>query len=82
MALGGEDGRVVVHTLKKPKTTKLTLKKEPVEDVQWDPNSPNYLLASWKDGTMSLIDADSEQEMQAFDRQGAGKHNLCPCVSV
>ena len=72
MALGCDDGRIVIHTLKKNKTSKLSLKKESVDDVQWDPNSPNYLLASWKDGSITLLDAETDQEMQSFDRQGAG----------
>ena len=46
-----------------------------IEDIQWDPNSQNYLLGCWKDGSMSLIDSDDEKEMQIFDRQGAGKIN-------
>ena len=76
MALGCDDGRVIIHTLKKGVPTKLSLKKESVDDVQWDPNSPNYLLVSWKDGSMILLDAETNKEMQSFDRQGTGIVNL------
>jgi hypothetical protein len=41
--------------------------------MQWDPNSANYILVCWKEGLLSLIDVEQEQEMQVFDRQGAGK---------
>lgn len=62
-------------TMKKTKTTKFIAKKIAVEDIQWDPNSPNYLLAAWKDGTMSLFDSETEKEMQSFERQGAGNQH-------
>ena len=47
-----------------------------IEDIQWDPNSQNYLLGCWKDGSMSLIDSDDEKEMQIFERQGAGNLDI------
>lgn len=72
LAIGCTDGRVVLHTLKKSKVSKLNIKREGVDDLQWDPNSSVYLLVSWKDGSMSLLDSDTEKEMQQFERQGAG----------
>ena len=62
-ALGCDDGRVVIMTIKKQKNSKMSFKKFEVDDLQWDPNSPNYLLVSWKDGSMSLIDVETEKEM-------------------
>jgi hypothetical protein len=61
-----------MHNIKKNKTVKMQLKKIPVQDIQWDPLSPNYLVVCWQNGSMSLIDADAEKEMQTFDRQGQG----------
>ncbi len=71
--MGCGDGRVIVAGTKKGKTIKLSSSRNVgVDDVQWDPNSPNYLLASWKDGSMSLFDSESEKEMNTFERQGNG----------
>ena len=75
-ALGCGDGRVMIMGTKKGKSTKLAAKNVGVEDIQWDPNSPNYLLASWKDGSMSLFDYESEKEMMSFERQGSGTLKL------
>ena len=74
MLFACEDGRIVVTSIRKSRVTKFALKKVKVEDIQWDPNSPNYLLAAWKDGSMSLLDIETEKEMQVFERQGAGMH--------
>ena len=66
---------VIQTTNKKEKAQKIDYKHESgsgIVDAQWDPNSSTYLLVAWKDGSMSLLDADKEAEMQSFDRQGAG----------
>jgi hypothetical protein len=74
LAVGSSSGLIGVANLKKNKIQKLDLKqKSSVEDIQWDPNSSNYFLVCWKDGALSLVDADEEREMQVFERQGAGK---------
>jgi len=37
-------------------------------DLQWDPNSSNYLLVCWEFGDMSMIDCKTYQEMIVFDQ--------------
>jgi WD repeat-containing protein 17 len=72
-AVGMRGGTVALYNTKTKKTIKFTTYQDAqVEDIQWDPNSQNYLLACWKDGTLSLLDADNGTEMQKFERQGAG----------
>lgn len=63
-AVGGRDGRVIFYNLQNKKSTKILFKnKGKVEDLQWDPNSSNYLLVCWTGGEVSLIDAESKKEM-------------------
>jgi len=73
MVIATKGGMLVFYNTKTKKTMKISPYGDvPAEDLQWDPNSQNYLLACWKDGSMSLLDADSGNEMQKFDKQGAG----------
>ena len=68
-ALGAADGRLVFYDIKTNKQRKMLFAERPdVVDLQWDPNSSNYVIACWAYGQISLIDADSLQEMQSFNR--------------
>lgn len=73
LAIGTKQGTITLYNTKTKKSTKPNVSQEAqVEDLQWDPNSQNYLLACWKDGNLSLIDGDTGNEMQKFEKQGAG----------
>lgn len=47
-----------------------------VVDLQWDPLSSVYILVAYKNGSIALWDADMEDELQRFDRKGAGLRAL------
>lgn len=50
--------------------------------TKWDQLSPNYFIAVWADGTLSLFDSESEKEMQTFDKQSAGISSLVWIKSI
>lgn len=43
-----------------------------VLDLEWDPLSDNYLLASFGGGTMALFDVDALGMVRTFDKQAGG----------
>jgi len=72
LAFATKTGLVGFYNLKTKKTIKITGEHPtvPVEDIQWDPNSQEYLIACWKDGSMSLINSEDGNEITKFEKQG------------
>ncbi len=46
-----------------------------VVDLQWDVLSDFYVVATYKNGDISLWDMETEAVLSTFDRQGAGGFN-------
>eukprot|EP00397_Hematodinium_sp_SG-2012_P003108 GEMP01003116.1.p1 GENE.GEMP01003116.1~~GEMP01003116.1.p1 ORF type:complete len:1245 (+),score=190.74 GEMP01003116.1:263-3997(+) len=71
---GHADGTLVLY--EHPKKTELEpmkTKNNSVEDCQWDPNSLDYLLVSYQDGQLHMIDVHNTKEpLVVFDRSLQG----------
>ena len=47
-------------------------KDDPLSDVQWDPKSPNYIIAGCRSGRFHMYDVDSSQQLQSFEQLREG----------
>ena len=70
-ALGFESGLLVVLT-GGVVTMDVPHKDDAMSDAQWDPKSPNYLLAGLRSGKMHMYDVDSGQSLQSFEQLREG----------
>mmetsp|Transcript_71803 Transcript_71803/g.191534 ORF Transcript_71803/g.191534 Transcript_71803/m.191534 type:complete len:1269 (+) Transcript_71803:67-3873(+) len=78
LLLGAPDGSLTVinNVEGKKSTVESKVKNCPVEDVQWDPLSTDYLLVAWKMGDMALFDIAQKVEVFRFDRLSQGIRSI------
>lgn len=80
LALGLKDGGVWIWDMLSETVTKMdevTLENDetaaPCVDIQWDPLSNDYIIASFKDSRMVLFDTNSKAVLMTFERQANGE---------